>query len=93
MGREIAVVAVSQNIICDLKEDAKISYVQLQPPLLGQVPTQARSDLVDGHGVSSGLGRPPHGGVCHFSSLEDGEGLWIGMDPLRGVFRTMEGLV
>jgi hypothetical protein len=32
----------------NLKEDAKISYVQLQPPLLGQEPTQARSDLVDG---------------------------------------------
>ncbi len=26
----------------------KFSYVQLQPLLLGQVPTQARSDLVDG---------------------------------------------
>ncbi len=32
----------------NLKEDARISYVQLQPLLLGQVPTQARSDLVDG---------------------------------------------
>ncbi len=31
--------------------------------------------------------------VCIIEKLEDGEGLQIGMDPLRGVFRTMEGLV
>ncbi len=31
--------------------------------------------------------------VCIMEKFEDGEGLQIGMDLLRGVFWTMEGLV
>jgi hypothetical protein len=31
--------------------------------------------------------------VCIIEKFEDGEGLRIGIDPLRGVFWTMEGLV
>jgi hypothetical protein len=31
--------------------------------------------------------------MCIIAKPENGEGLWIGMDPLRGVFWTMEALV
>ena len=31
--------------------------------------------------------------MCIIAKPGNGEGLWIGMDPLRGVFRTLEALV
>ena len=31
--------------------------------------------------------------MCIIAKPRNGKGLWIGMDPLRGVFGTLEGLV